>query len=238
MSNNYDYDLDALESELGLLGDLDYEVGAAGDDLDMALGLSGGAPRSMSLARAPARLSLAAPPRRTLAGGGGSSSGGGSEQLRSVLQALVQHQKAMAAAHKKMAQEIKLQKLSAASTAGEVPQIFLGIDSRQKAQNGIAPGASLVLSVESTEPLRITNLLVDDAIASDFTISRIQVGRLNLLAGSDPVPAAIFKSSVVRAPIATPILPAGTEAKIEVQNRSQAPRDFVAAFTGIDVASR
>ena len=40
------------------------------------------------------------------------------------------------------------------------------------------------------------------------------------------------------APIATPILPAGSEARLEVTNRSQAPRDFVAAFTGIDVAAR
>jgi len=237
MSNNYDYDLDALESELEMIGDLDYAVGAS-DDLDMALGLSGPSRSTAALTRAPSRLSLAAPPRRTMAASSGGGDGGSTEQLRSVLQALVQHQKAITASHKKMAQEIKLQKLSAASTAGEVPQIFLGIDSRQKAPNGIPAGQSLVLAVESTEPLRITNLLVDDAIASDFTISRIQVGRLNLLAGSDAVPAAIFKSSVVRAPIATPILPAGTEAKIEVTNRSQAPRDFVAAFTGIDVAAR
>ncbi len=236
MSNNYDYDLDALESELSLMDDLDYEVGGS-DDLDAALGLN---PRTMALTRAPSRLSLAAPPRRTLAGngGGGGGNAASTEQLRNMIQTLVQHQKAMAAAHKKMAQELKLQKLSAASTAGEVPQIFLGIDSREKAPNGIPAGNSLVLSVESSEPLRITNLLVDDAIASDFTISRIQIGRLNLLAGSDSVPAAIFKSSVVRAPIATPILPAGTEARLEVTNRSQAPRDFVAAFTGIDVAAR
>jgi len=120
MSNNYDYDLDALESEFRLMDDLDYEVGGS-DDLDAALGLNS---RTMALARAPSRLSLAAPPRRTLAGnggGGGSSNAASTEQLRNMIQTLVQHQKAMAAAHKKMAQELKLQKLSAASTAGEVP---------------------------------------------------------------------------------------------------------------------
>lgn len=247
MSNNFDYDLDELEDELMAMDDddLDYEVGASlarrPSSLDAVLGLSrpGRVKASARPLRAMRRNRVRARPSVALrADDGGDDVNLNVETMRAMLAAIVEEQKALKAMQKQLAQQMKLQKLSAASTAGEVPQALLGIDSLDKAQNGIAPGTSLTISVEATDPLRITSLLVDDVIAGDFSISRIQIGRMNLLAGAYPVPASIFKSGIERPPIATPILPAGTEASIEVQNRSGAPRDFKAAFMGIDTNRR
>ncbi|MEZ4447687.1 MAG: hypothetical protein R3B72_51905 [Polyangiaceae bacterium] len=227
---------DGLEEEIA---GLDYEIGADDeddeldeDDLDdddvagevgrrrVVRGKIYGA-RARARGRVKARASAA-----SLAG------------MKKLFKALTANQKKLVRRHKAVARAVQMQRISAAAKAGALPQIFLGVDSAQKYQTGIPANQTVTLAVESTEPLRITNFLVDDAIASDFAVNRIQIGRLNLLAGSHAIPAAMFKSGIERPPMETPMLPAGTEAKIEVTNRASAPRHFLAAFTGIDLSRR
>ncbi|MEQ9324214.1 MAG: hypothetical protein RIF41_33940 [Polyangiaceae bacterium] len=227
-----DDDFEALDAEIA---GLDYEIGAdEDDDLDDELDEDDDEVgfRLGGRTRARMRLGTGRPRRRRKTGRIPSAA------MRGLFRQLAQNQKKLSRRNRAIARAVKMQRLSAAAKAGALPQIFLGVDSLQSVPTGIPAGGTRTIAVESTEPLRITNFLVDDAIASDFAVNRIQIGRLNLLAGSHPIPAAMFKSGIERPPMQTPTLPAGTEAKVEVTNRATAPRHFLGAFTGIDLTRR
>lgn len=122
-------------------------------------------------------------------------------------------------------------KIALASMAGFLPQIFLGVLS----VGTVAAGANANIPAEPNVPFRITDFIVDDAIANDFRITALQIGRLNLLTSGDGIPASMFRTSVQRPPIETPRLEAGTEAVVSVLNTSGAARTFNAAFIAIDL---
>jgi hypothetical protein len=136
---------------------------------------------------------------------------------------------------KKERRKNKMLQMGAASKARNLPQIFLGLDSSDGAGLPILAGTTRTVRTEPTTPLRITDLIVQAAFAADFSITRIDIGRLNLLAGGQPIPADAFISGVQRPPVEAPVLPAGTEAAITVVNNGGAARVFRAMFVGIDL---
>jgi hypothetical protein len=143
--------------------------------------------------------------------------------------------KAIAKQLQKERRKNKMLQMGAASKARNLPQIFLGLDSSDGGGAPILAGATRTVRTEPTTPLRITDLIVQAAFAADFSITRIDIGRLNLLAGGQPIPADAFISGVQRPPVEAPVLPAGTEAAITVVNNGGAARVFRAMFVGIDL---
>lgn len=139
---------------------------------------------------------------------------------------------ASAVAHAEKAQQ--MEQLSQGALGHLQPQVFLGSNS----VNVIAAGATLAVNSASGALLRITDLIVSDGIANDFDILSIQVGRLNLLASGDPIPASAFRSSVQRPPIEVPRLHPGQQITIAVRNNAGAARVWSAMFVGIDLSTR
>lgn len=121
-------------------------------------------------------------------------------------------------------------KMNLAAMAGVLPQIFLGVLS-----GTVAAAGTEAIPAEPNVRFRITDFIVDDAIANDFRITAIQIGRLNLLTSNVGIPASMFRTSVQRPPIETPILEAGTQAVVTVLNTSGADRIFSASFIALDL---
>jgi hypothetical protein len=123
------------------------------------------------------------------------------------------------------------ERIDNASKAGDLPQIFLPLDS----STTIAASIADTVKGEPTSRVRITDLFIDPRDADDFLVSGIKVGRLDHLVGSGSIPAGSFSSGNQRPPIATPILASGTPAQLSVTNRGGAARRFVGFFTAIDL---
>lgn len=131
--------------------------------------------------------------------------------------------------------EAQMQALAQGAAGHAQPQVFLGSNSGAVP---IVAGATAVVTSSSGALLRITDLIVSDGIANDFDILSIQVGRLNLLASGDPIPASMFRSSVQRPPIEVPRLHPGQNISITVRNNAGAARTWSASFVGIDLSTR
>ena len=130
----------------------------------------------------------------------------------------------------------KVDKLSAGGGGGAgrggsgYPQILLGIE-----DTSVAAASTESVTTESTAALRITDFFVRDAVGDDFLLTEMKISRLDILAGSDPIPASMFRSSVQRPPIETPRLPAGTLLTIGAQNITGAAKRFNGCFVGHDL---
>ena len=199
------------------------------DDLDLlsepyggAVGATPSAALRNALSRPAARQALKLPDRFV------ERVSGGMKRLQAMLKALADRQRDIAA------------RLRTKTSDPAGARIYLGATSR-RTDNGapIPPGATRTISVEATEPLEIRGLLVNPHDAVNFQISRIQIARTNLLAGSHPVPSSIFSCrSFLHPRMQTPRLAANTSVDIEVINISASPRHFSAAFEAIDLTVR
>jgi hypothetical protein len=127
-------------------------------------------------------------------------------------------------------------KLAMLSKAQQVPQVLLGFDSGHAGAAAIAAAAGATITTQPTVDLRITDMIVDATFAADFLITSIDIGRLNLMAGAQGLPATAFVSGVQRPPIEAPRLPAGTDASVAVTNISGQARRLIGMFVGIDLS--
>jgi hypothetical protein len=114
--------------------------------------------------------------------------------------------------------------------ARNMPAIFLGFVQLVPA-SGFATAAS-----EGNVALRPTDLVVSSVVASDFSITTMVIGRTQLLAGATAIPADAFNTSVVRPPISSPVLEAGTVASIGLGNLTLAASTFRAMYTCLDLS--
>lgn len=139
--------------------------------------------------------------------------------------------KKLAARNKLLRKKATMGKRAAAAVAGSLPQVFLGVPA-----TAVNAGAAAAINGQSGTLLRITDFIVDDDIAGDFQINTMQVGRINLLASGDPIPASMFRNGVQRPPIEVPKLHPGQQIALNVTNISGAARTFRACFIGSDLS--
>lgn len=141
---------------------------------------------------------------------------------------------AMLAAAQTGAQVIRHQQKTARlrqlAYAGLIPQIPMGVRS-----NSVAANSTTTISPEPGVPLRITNLTVSPTIAGLFLITQIKVARVDMLAGSDAVPATLFAPESRHPPFENPILAAGSQIVLGVENIDAGAHPFYGAFVGIDL---
>lgn len=128
----------------------------------------------------------------------------------------------------------KMAQLQQLAMAAYVPQIKLGLGD---ASTKVKAGTTTNFSPEGSVPLRITQLTVPSSIAPFFAIAQFTVARLNLLAGSVPIPAEEFIPNARHAPLEMPILAAGSQIVVGAQNIDAADHLFLATVTAIDLTS-
>lgn len=128
------------------------------------------------------------------------------------------------------AQSSKQNRMRQLAYAGMLPQIPLGVR-----DNSVAAGATETISPEPGVPLRITQFYASPTIAGLFLVTQITVARVNMLAGSDGVPATLFTPEARRPPFENPILAAGSQIVVGVENIDVAAHPFFGAFMGIDL---
>lgn len=122
------------------------------------------------------------------------------------------------------------QRLRKLSYAGLIPQIPLGVRS-----DSVAANTATTISPEPGVPMRVTNFTVSPTIAGLFLITQITVARVNLLASGDGVPATLFEPASRHPPFENPILAAGSQITVGVENIDSAAHPFYGAFQGIDL---
>ena len=121
------------------------------------------------------------------------------------------------------------------TTAGNLPQIQLGIDSIGPFPAGIPGGGPANLTAEPSVPMRITRFIVASSLAPFFVVSAITIARLNLMAGGQAVPAESYLPDAVHPPIEAVILPAGSQIVLATANIDVVPHRFVGSFYGLDL---
>lgn len=120
--------------------------------------------------------------------------------------------------------------LAKAAKARSLPAVLLGF------RDSIAAAATETVTSEPNVKLRPTDLIVRESNADDFVLTSIRIGRVDLITGSVGVPASIFTGAQQRPPISAPVLEAGTNATIGVENLTNAASLFLAAYTCLDLS--
>lgn len=138
---------------------------------------------------------------------------------------------AAAAATPLVRQVEKSRRVRQQALAGLVPQIPLGV----RSSSAVSAAGTATIAPESAVPMRLTDFQVSSAIAPFFLISSMRVARLDMLAGSDAIPAECFIPNAKHPPIENPILPAGSPVTVGVENIDGAPHFFFGSFWGIDL---
>lgn len=139
--------------------------------------------------------------------------------------------KAAAAGGALAAQVGKTRKLRQQALAGFIPQIPLGV----RSSSTVAAGGTATIAPEPSVPMRLTRFEVAPAIADYFLLTSMRVARLDMLAGSDAIPASSFLPNANHCPIENPILPAGSQVTVGVENIDGAAHSFYAMFWGVDL---
>lgn len=116
--------------------------------------------------------------------------------------------------------------------AGSLPAIVLGVDSGSTL---ITAGSSSTIATGPSVPVRITKFTVASSAAPFFNINEISIARLNLLAGSSGVPAENYIPNAETPPIEAPILPAGSQVVVVVENLDGSSHRFRGAFSCLDL---
>jgi hypothetical protein len=113
-----------------------------------------------------------------------------------------------------------------------LPAIFVGIDSGAVL---IPAGATQAITTEPQVPVRVTKFVVASSCAAFFNVNEIKIARLDLLASASGVPAEQFIPNAETPPIEAPVLPAGSQIVVAVENVSGAPQRFRGGFPAIDL---
>lgn len=113
--------------------------------------------------------------------------------------------------------------------ASRLPQVFLGFDTT------VAASTSAASTAEPSVHLRPTDLIVRGN-AADFLITTMQVGRVNMIVGSNGIPAEIFGANIKRPAISSPKLQGGTNAQLNLTNLTAGSSRFLAALVCLDVS--
>lgn len=135
------------------------------------------------------------------------------------------------AANRLAAQVNKNRRIRQLASAGQLPQIPLGVRSAAT----VTAGGTETIAPEPSVPMRLTTFQVAKVIMDFFLINSMKVARLDMLAGSDGVPASAFAPDAVHPPIENPILPAGSQVTVIVENVDGADHAFYGNFFGIDL---
>lgn len=143
------------------------------------------------------------------------------------------HLQPMHAAHAAVKSQ-KREHLADLAMANYVPQVRLGCSDTTTKVKAAATG---IFSPEGSVPLRITMWHVAPSIAPYFAINSIFVARINLMAGSQPVPAEDFISNARNAPLEFPIAAAGSQVSVSATNIDTADHYFMSSFAAIDLTT-
>lgn len=125
----------------------------------------------------------------------------------------------------------KTRKLRQQALAGYIPQIPLGV----RSSSTVAAGGTATIAPEPSVPMRLTRFEVAPAISDYFLLTSMRVARLDMLAGSDAIPASAFLPNAQHPPLENPILPAGSQVSVGVENIDGAAHSFYATFWGVDL---
>lgn len=117
----------------------------------------------------------------------------------------------------------------------KMPQINIGVDSEPQAAGGIAAGGTLVIPVQPSVPVQITEFEVASSCAPFFQINSIKTARMDLLGGSLSVPAESYLPNSRHPPIENPVVSGGSQISISVTNIDAAAQRFRAVLWGIDL---
>jgi len=117
-----------------------------------------------------------------------------------------------------------------------LPQIQMGIVSAGL----VVAGTAATIIATPTVPIRVTDFFVDASISAAFTIDTMLVGRINLFASGDAVPASVYDptAGLQRAPLEIRRVPAGSPISLIVTNTSLADAVFRGVFQVIDLGTR
>lgn len=115
--------------------------------------------------------------------------------------------------------------------------IELPVDSTILAPSGIVPTGSLSITVTPLISVWITNFQADSQIPSDFLVTLLQVGRLNLLGASGGVPASRWRQDARLPGSNIPAQGAGAPGIVAVKNINPASTlSFHGSFQALDTS--
>ena len=120
------------------------------------------------------------------------------------------------------------------SRAGKAPATFITISTVPPAT--VAAGAALTIAGTVTNPCRIVDYTVSAAIAGNFVITGIIIGRIAMFQNGGGIPADRFLPNSDKAPFESPELWPGAPVNVTVQNISANPSPFFSTFDAVDLA--
>jgi len=139
---------------------------------------------------------------------------------------------AMASRLKGDSQEVAKERIGVLAKTRDLPVTYLGVDSVA----AIAIGATLAINFTSVEPVRLTDLTIPAAVAVNFVVNGIFIGRTNLLMNAVGIPGDRFVPGATRPPMESPELPASVAGVIQVTNIGGAAQRFIASFDAISLS--